>query len=136
MLVKAHADGLGVYLDELGQGILQPAPDGNRPADRQVELGELVAGHVARRVHRGSVLVDHGELALEAGLGDRRGDDFLGLVARRAVADRYQLQLMLAHRLVTNNLLFTFSNKALKSRINLTEIIINTFALLIVKLTQ
>ena len=92
VLIEAHADGLGVDFHELGEGILETAPDGDGAPDREVELGELVASDVARRVHRGAVLVDDRKLAVETASADGRRDDLLGLVARRAVAHGDELQ--------------------------------------------
>ncbi len=43
VLVLAHADGLGFDLHQLRQRILQAAGDGNRAADRHVEIGNSFA---------------------------------------------------------------------------------------------
>ncbi len=98
VLVEAHPDGLGVDLHELSEGVLEAAADRDGAADGQVELGELLAGGVARRVDRGPVLVDDGEFAAEGVLGYGLGDDLLHLVARGAVADGDELQVVLLHR--------------------------------------
>src|SRR5690606_4781663 len=58
VLVLAHADGLGIDLDQLGQGILQAARDGDGAAYRDVEVGELFAGDVGGAVDAGARLVD------------------------------------------------------------------------------
>jgi hypothetical protein len=46
VLVLPHADGLGVDLHQLGERVLQAARDGDGPAHREVEVGELLAGDV------------------------------------------------------------------------------------------
>ncbi len=91
VLVEAHAYALGVYLDELGQGILDAPAYRNGAAYRQVELGELLAGYVARRVDRGPVLVDHRVLGLAAELREGLGDYLLHVMARRPVAYGHEL---------------------------------------------
>ena len=58
VLVLAHADRLGLDLDQLGQGILQAAGDGDRPADGDVELGEFLLGRGGGAVNAGPGLAD------------------------------------------------------------------------------
>jgi len=43
VLVLADADRLGLDLDQLGERILEPARDRDRTADRQIQLGKLLA---------------------------------------------------------------------------------------------
>ena len=58
VLVLADADRLRLDLHELGERILQAPRDRDRAAHREVELGELLAREVARRVHARAGLVD------------------------------------------------------------------------------
>src|SRR6185437_16083675 len=44
VLILPHADRLRIDLDQLGQGVLQAAGDGDRAADRHVELGQFLGG--------------------------------------------------------------------------------------------
>ncbi len=44
MLIHAHADGLGVDLDEFSERVLRAAGNGNRAADGDIEIGEFSAG--------------------------------------------------------------------------------------------
>ena len=59
MLVLADADGLRVDLDELGERILQPARDGDGPADGEVEVGKLLPRDFAGGIDGGSGFGDH-----------------------------------------------------------------------------
>ena len=54
VLVLANADGLGVYLDELGEWVLEAAGDGDSTAHGEVEVRELLAGDVGGRVDAGA----------------------------------------------------------------------------------
>ena len=47
VLVQADADGLGVDLDQLGQGVLQAPADRDGTAHADIQLRELAAGQVA-----------------------------------------------------------------------------------------
>ncbi len=58
VLVLADPDALGIDLHELGRGILQAPGDADRAAHREVEVRELFARDVARRVHAGAGLAD------------------------------------------------------------------------------
>ena len=98
VLVEPDADALRIDLHELRKRILEAAPDRNGPPDRQVEFGELLPGKVRGRIDGGAVLVHSGEDALEPVLLDRRGDDCLNFVARRAVSDSHDLDAVLLHR--------------------------------------
>ena len=46
VLVLAHTDGLGVYLDQFGQGVHEAAADGNSPPDGNVLIGKLSPRHL------------------------------------------------------------------------------------------
>ena len=69
VLVKPDADILGIDLDELGQRVLEPAADRDAAAQGRVEVGELVAADLARRIDAGACLVDDdvGELCAAIG---------------------------------------------------------------------
>ena len=76
VLVLADADRLRVDLHQLGQRVLQPAGDGDRAAQRHVEVGQLAGGVGRRGVHRRAGLGHHdlgqpgaprGEIAWPAG---------------------------------------------------------------------
>ena len=69
VLVLADADALGIDLHQLGERILQAARDGDRAAHGEVEVGELLARDVARRVDA------------RAGLADRDADDLAQALA-------------------------------------------------------
>ena len=58
VLIKPHADILGLDLDQLGQRVLEPAADRDAAAQGRVEVGKLVASDLARRVDAGAGLVD------------------------------------------------------------------------------
>src|SRR5262249_42133207 len=89
VLILAYADALRVDLDQLGQRILQAARDGDGAADGQIELGELVARHVARAVDAGAGFADHDHRnAPVAELAQRRAQERLGLAPGGAVAHR------------------------------------------------
>ena len=87
MLILPHADGLGVDLDQLGQRVLHAAGDADRAAERHIKLRELLRRQLAGRVHgRARLADDHIGRALWQ-LGQKRGDELLGLARGGAVAD-------------------------------------------------
>ena len=59
VLVLADADGLGIDLHQLGQRVHEPPADGDRAADGDVLVGELLAGDLRGGVDRRAALVDH-----------------------------------------------------------------------------
>ena len=59
VLVLPHADGLGVDLHQLRQGVLEPPGDGNRRAQGHVEVRELLGAQLGGGVDRGPRLADH-----------------------------------------------------------------------------
>ena len=66
VLILAHADGLGIDLDELGQRVLQAARDGDGSAHGQIEIGELLAGDLRGGIDAGARLAHgHTEDAVE-----------------------------------------------------------------------
>ena len=95
VLVLAHADGLGVDLDQLGQRILQTAGNGHSAAQVNVILGEFLGGQFAGGVDRRAGLADDHILQMQVlfvgQLADDLGSEFLCLVAGRAVADGHDL---------------------------------------------
>ncbi len=98
VLIEAYSDRLRIDFDELRQGILEAAADGNSSADGQIELREFLARDVARRIHRSSVLVHDGIQNRGAVLVDHLGHDLLHLPGSGAVSDRDQLDIELLDR--------------------------------------
>ncbi|MCW0448515.1 hypothetical protein NB706_001349 [Xanthomonas sacchari] len=100
VLVLAHADRLGLDLDQFRQRILQAPRDRHRAAQRHVELRELLGGELGRRIHRGTGLADHDlfQLQLRVLLDQVRGQ-LVGLAAGGAVADRDQFDAVLRAQL-------------------------------------
>ncbi len=88
VLVLADADRLRVDLDEFGQRVLEPAGDGHGPAQRHVEVGQLLRRVGRRRVHRRARLRhdDLGDAEVGVLLGEVAGE-LVGLARRGAVAD-------------------------------------------------
>ena len=86
VLIQPDPDRLRIDLDQLGQRVLQAAGDGDRPAHRDVQIGELGARDVGRGVDRRARLADHdvGELGRFL---DQFSRQRLGLPAGGAVAD-------------------------------------------------
>ena len=94
VLVEADADVLGLDLDELGEGVLQPASDRDAAAQRGVDIGKLVPANLAGRVDAGAGLIDDdiGELGEQRvgrmraggawGGGGPCGGGFLGFADR------------------------------------------------------
>ena len=100
VLVLADADALGIDLHQLGQRILQAPRDGDRAAHREVEVGELLARDVARRVDAGARLAHRRRrtTSRQALGGEHLAHERLGLAAVRAVADRDRARRVLAGR--------------------------------------
>lgn len=59
MLILAHPYALGIYLDQLGQGILQAAGDGDGAADGDIKTRKLLGGELGGGVDGGTRLADH-----------------------------------------------------------------------------
>ena len=97
VLVLADADRLRLDLDQLGQRVLQPAGDGDRAAQRDVEVGELLRRELGGGIDRGAGLGDDhlGRLRRRQG-GEHLGDQPLGLAAAGAVADGDELDAVAA----------------------------------------
>ncbi len=107
VLVEAHADALRIDLDQLAEGVLQAAADGDGAAQGAVKRRELLAADGADRVHAGPRLVDDDVGQLGQVLGDELGDQLFGFAAAGAVADGYHLDgvldnhvLQLGHGLI------------------------------------
>ena len=103
VLVLADADALGVDLHQLGQRILQAARDGDGAAQAHVQVGQLLAGELGGRVHRGAGLADddlvdlHVRRELLHAL-DQVAGELVRLAARGAVADGDQVDPVLRHQ--------------------------------------
>ncbi|KCB33957.1 hypothetical protein L543_2294 [Bordetella hinzii L60] len=96
MLVLAHADGLGVDLDQLGQRILQAAGDGHRAAQGHVQVGEFKRGHLGGGVDRGAGFGHHDAGERKFGeLAHHVGHQLFAFARGRAVADGDELDLVL-----------------------------------------
>ncbi len=96
MLVLAHADGLRVDLDQLGQRVLEAAGDGDGAAQRHIKLGKFGRGVGRGGVHRRARLGHHdlGQLELRVPL-DQVGGQPVGLPRGGAVADGDELRVLL-----------------------------------------
>ena len=79
VLVEADTDVLGLDLDELGEGVLQPASDRDAAAQRGVGIGKLVPANLAGGVDAGAGLIDNdiGQLG-EQRVGRMRAGGRLG----------------------------------------------------------
>ena len=97
VLILADADRLRLDLDEFGQRVLQPAGDGDRAAQRDVEVGKFLRGELGGGIDRGARLRDDhlGRLRRRQG-GEHLGDQPLGLAAAGAVADGDELDAVAA----------------------------------------
>ena len=100
MLVLAHANGLGVDLDELGQGVLQAPGNAGRAAQAHIDIGHFLAGEFTGRVHRSARFADHHLLDVCAiaqfdQLLDQVAGQFVGFTAGGAVANGNQVDLVL-----------------------------------------
>ena len=98
MLVLAHANRLGVNLDQLGQGVLQAPRNAGRTAQAHIHVRHFLAGVFTGAVDRGTRLTHHHFVhRLAAGLGnlfDQVACKLVGLSAGGAVADGNQVDAM------------------------------------------
>ena len=96
MLILSHADGFGVNFHQLRQRVLQPPGNGNRAAEGQVKLGELLCRQLGGRVDRSARLADHhiGDLAAFQG-GNQLSGENLRFLGSGAVADGDNLCVVL-----------------------------------------
>ena len=87
VLVLPDADGLGVDLHQLRQRVLQAAGNGDRAAQVDVILRELLAGEPGRGVDRSPRFADDGILHRQPAFGNQFRHDFFRFPAGGAVAD-------------------------------------------------
>ena len=83
----AHADGFGVDLHQLRQGVLEPPGDGHRRPQIHIELGELLCRQLGRGVHRRPRLIDYGVAHPAPRLADQLHRHLFRLPAGGSVAD-------------------------------------------------
>ena len=98
VLVLAHANALGVDLDQLGQRVLQPARNAGGAAQAHVHVGHFLRGELAGGIHGSAGLADDDLLDLAVALAgdlDQVGRQLVRLAAGRAVADGNQVDLVL-----------------------------------------
>ncbi len=95
VLVLPDADRLGIGLDQFRQRILQTTSDTDRAADRDVQIGKLLAGQFAGRIDRCTRLADHdlghGQLVFSDQLTDKR----IGFARSGSIADGDQFDVVL-----------------------------------------
>ena len=96
MLILAHTDGLGVDFDQLGQGILKAAGNGDGRAQIDVILREFLRGQGRGRIHGGTGFTDDHIAGLRKGTQQLHGHG-LRLPGGGAVADGNVPDLMPAH---------------------------------------
>ena len=96
MLILPHAQGLGVYFHEFGQGIHQATADGNGATHRYVILRELLPPHIGGRIH-GSAVFAHGEDA-HLFRQTHLSHEIFCLAAGGAAANGYDFNLILVHQ--------------------------------------
>ena len=100
MLVLAHAYALGIDLDQLGQGVLQAAGDGDGTTDGDIEIRELLGGEFGGGVDRGACLAHHYLLRLGGGVAlEQIAHQAVGLPGGGAVAYADELDLVLLAQL-------------------------------------
>ena len=58
VLVLAHADAFGVYFDEFGQGVHEPAANADGTPHGEVFIGKLFPRRFGGRVNRGTGFID------------------------------------------------------------------------------
>ena len=95
VLVLADADGLGIDLHQLGQGILQAAGDGHGAAEGNVEIRKFLRRPFRSRIDRSARLADHERGQAQPGvLADQFLHQPIGFPRGGAVADAHQLHAM------------------------------------------
>ena len=101
MLVLAHAHGLGVNFNQFGQRVLQAARNGNRAAQVDVILRELLRRQLGRRIHRSTGFTDDHILQVQplflGQFTDYGGGKLLGFMPGGAVADGHDLHPVFQH---------------------------------------
>ncbi len=103
MLILSDADRFRIDLDEFGERILQPAGDGHRAAQGDIEIRQFLRRISRRGINRGAGLryddLRHLQLGQQL---DQFGGEPVGLTRCRTVADRNQFNLMLFGELAEN----------------------------------
>ena len=99
VLILSHADGLGVDLHQLGQGILEPPGDGHGASQVHIVLWKLLGGQLAGGVHRRPRLADDHIAQPAPQAADELHGRLLRLPAGRSVADGDVLHPVLPHQL-------------------------------------
>ena len=89
----------GGDLHQLCQRVLQPAPQAERPAGGDVQVGVLLGGQGRGGVHRRAGLVDHGAAQGAMEPLDEALHHFLGLAAGGAVADGHHVDVVAVRQL-------------------------------------
>ncbi len=84
MLIQSHADGLWLDLHQLRQRILKAPGDGDRAAQRHIQVGQLLPRQLRSGVDGRARFVDDGVLDRQP-LADEPGYQRLGLAAGSAV---------------------------------------------------
>jgi len=114
VLILAHADRLGINLHQLRQRILQAPPDRDRAADRQVEVGKLIARHLRRAVDRrtGFIDGDHHDV-FDIRLFQHAAHERLGFASAGTVAHRDGRRTVLSHQLADVDFRLDFAPLAL-----------------------
>ncbi|MPM35682.1 hypothetical protein SDC9_82275 [bioreactor metagenome] len=97
VLILPYANGLGIDLNQLRQGILEPPRDGYRRTQVDVVLRELLRGELARRIDgRARLVDDHIAHALCA--GDELHGHLLRFTGGGSVADCNMLHRVFLHK--------------------------------------
>jgi len=99
VLILSHADGLGVDLHQLGQGILEPPGDGHGASQVHIVLWKLLGGQLAGGVHRRPRLADDHIAQPAPQAADELHGRLLRLPAGRSIADGDVLHPVLPHQL-------------------------------------
>ena len=117
MLVLSHAEGLRIYLDQLGERVHQPASDGHSPADSDILVGELFPGNLGCRIYRRTVLTHGVDLdivrdsdpldeifRLAGGSAVADGDGLDGIFLNHRRDGHYRLDLLILRRMRIDDL--------------------------------
>ena len=101
VLIQPHADAGRVDLHQLAERVLQPPADRDRAPLHRVAIGKFLAADLAGRIHARAGLVHHHVVHVQVGQLARQnlGHQLLGLPAGRAVADRDDVEVLLANEL-------------------------------------
>jgi hypothetical protein len=89
VLILTDPNGFGIDLDELGEGVLETAGDGDGSPDGKVEVRKLLAGDIGCGVDAGSGLGDRNgkKIVEQLALAKEVADEGVGLARCGAVAD-------------------------------------------------